>query len=87
MGKIKNKIFTWTWGTVTVISSFSPTTSSAGLEVSTEAGLKSSMITANIVHVSFTNKFKKITLLLAYKNESSACPENIMFKIFFQCVF
>lgn len=60
MGKIKNKIFTWTWGTVTVISSFSPTTSSAGLEVSTEAGLKSSMITANIVHVSFTNKLKKL---------------------------
>lgn len=53
-GFIKNKIFTWTWGTVTVISSFSPTTSSAGLEVSTEAGLKSSKITVN--RASFTNK-------------------------------
>lgn len=35
---------TCTWGTVTVISFVSPTTSSAGLVVSTEAGLKSSAI-------------------------------------------
>ena len=74
MGKVKNKIFTWTWGTVTVISSFSPTTSSAGLEVSTEAGLKSSMITANIVHVSFTNKLKKYLLLFYWHTKMNHQP-------------
>ena len=40
---MKILVSTCTWGTVTVISFVSPTTSSAGLVVSTDAGLKSSV--------------------------------------------